>query len=379
MEATRNGLFSRELALTPETVAGLYVHIPAVQNHHHFDRSALVAAISQEIEHHSLHSREEPITTVYVGGRPSLLAAESIRTLARSLRNELDGDPIEEVTVEVRPANASSRSLKTLRQLGATRLSIEGLSFVDEDLTAVGASHSADEVVGAIERSREMGFRSVSVDLHFGAPGQSLSNWKASLQRTVELRVPHVALHELDPDDDRTDAEEERAECLAFAMTFLKAKGYEQYELTHFARLSHRSHHQENYYAHGNYLGLGPGAESFWWPDRSANTTARRWSNVEDPTAYVEQLIQGESPVAHRETLDRSALAREYVLLRLRTNDGLNLDVLETRYGVDLRSRKSSALHRLTEEGLIHDDPDRVRLTDRGRLLTDAITQRLLP
>lgn len=379
MEATGNGVRLRELTPSLHTVAGLYLHIPQRVDRRSSDHSAFMTALTDEFEHYTSPTTEEPFTTLYVGGRPFLLPAGSIRTLAHSLRNEIESNRIEEVTVEINPADASSRQLRELHQLGVTRLSIEGLSFVPEDLRTSGASHSVDEVVGAIERARQMGFRSLSVDLHFGGPGQSLSNWKASLQRAVDLRVPHVVLHELNPGDDRTDAEEERAECLAFAMTFLKAKGYEQYELTHFARPGHRSRHQENYYAHGNYLGLGPGAESFWWPNRSTNTMAQRWSKVEDTEAYLEHLARGEFPVAHRETLDHTALAREYVLLRLRTDEGLNLDVLDTRYGVDLRARRSSTLHRLVEEGLIHDEPDRVRLTHRGCLLTDAITQRLLP
>ena len=99
---------------------------------------------------------------------------------------------------------------------------------------------------------------------------------------------------------------------------------------------------------------------------------------MSDPATYVERLRNDASPVEQLESPDRSALAREYILLRLRTKAGLDLDVLGDRYGFPLRARRASTLDRLAEEELIHDDPDRVRLTDRGRLLTDAITQRLI-
>lgn len=360
-------------------MAGLYLHIPPRPHRRSFDNSAFAKALSRELDHYSPRTTEESFRTLYVRGWSAPLLSGASRILPPSLRKETGGGSIEEVTVELSPTAVPSRQLSALRQFGVTRLSIEGLSFVAEDLRAIDASHSVDEIVDVIEQVRQLGFSSFSVDLHFGGPGQSLANWKASLQRAVELRVPHIALHEFGPNDESREGSEKQAECLAFAMTFLRARGYEQYELTHFARPGHRSHHQEHYYAHGNYLGLGPGAESFWWPDRSANTTAQRWSNVDAPESYVECLTRGEPPVAQRETLDRGALAREYVLLRLRTNEGLNLDVLDSRYGVDLRPRKSSTLHRLAEEGLIHDDPDRVRLTNRGCLLADAITLRLLP
>lgn len=360
-------------------MAGLYVHIPSHRNRRSTDRSAFVRALAREFDRSVPHSIQESIRTVYVGGRPSLRSLGPTDPIVDALRTTMDSDSIEEATVEITPPQVYPQHLNVLRQMGATRLSIEAISFVEDDLAAVDASYSVDELVGTIDRVWRRGFRSFSVDLHFGTPGQSLSNWKASLQRAVELRVPHIALHEFDPTDEPRVESEKRAECLAFAMTFLRAKGYERYELTHFARPRHRSRHQEHYYAHGNYLGLGPGAESFWWSDRSANTTALRWSNVDDTESYAECLTRGETPVAQRETVDRGALAREYVLLRLRTNEGLNLDVLDTQYGVDLSSRKSSTLQRLAEEGLIHDDPERVRLTHRGCLLADAITLRLLP
>jgi oxygen-independent coproporphyrinogen-3 oxidase len=192
----------------------------------------------------------------------------------------------------------------------------------------------------------------------------------------VALRVPHVTLHEETPPDDRD--QNDRADRFAFAMQFLNAKGYAQYELTHFARPGHRSQYQEHVYAHGNVLGLGPGAESFWWAHRSDPSTAERWSNGTDVAAYVGHSRDGAGPVTHRTSLDQRALAQEYILLRLRTIDGLDLNLLDDRYNFPLRARRASTLERLADEGLIHDDPDHLRLTPRGRLLADAVTRELI-
>lgn len=360
-------------------MAALYVHIPARLNRRPPDTSAFTTALTREMHQYArpLFS-DRDAQTLYIGGdRPSGLAPSTLRTVFQSIHQTLGTASLTETTVELHPDDASPAYLKALRQLEITRLSINARSFAKDELRALGASHSAEELHRILREARRIGFEHTSVDLFFGGGVQSLSAWKTSLQRTVDLRVPHITVHERTPTENRHA--DDRAERLAFAMTFLDAKGYEQYELTHFARPGHRSRHQEQYYTHGNYLGLGPGAESFWWPNRSDNTTAQRWSNVEDPEAYVEHLRRGAVPVARRETLHDIALAREYVLLRLRTNEGLNLHVLETRYGIDLRSRRASVLDRLREEDLIEDDPDFVRLTDRGRLLTDAITRRLLP
>lgn len=354
----------------------LYLHVP----HRLAHPSAFVAAACHEMELCAEPPfTDAPVRMLYVGGgRPSHLSPSALRTLVDACRQSFDASRLEEVTVELHPSDASAGVCEALRNLGITRLSIEGRSFVDAELQAVEMSYSAADLRQTLNHALETGFDSVSVDLMFGGPHQSLSTWKASLQRAVDLRVPHVTLHELDAGEGTPREDEVRADCFAFAMTFLRAKGYEQYELTHFARPGHHSRYQSHVYAHGNVLGLGPGAESFWWPERDSGTTAERWSNVTNVAAYVERLHDDEAPVARRETLDRPALAREYILLRLRTNDGLDLAVLENRYDCPLRRKKHDTLERLAAEGLIHHDPPHVRLTERGRLLTDAITQRLI-
>ena len=349
-------------------MAGLYLHVPFQQSPRSSDESAFAAALTREIEQYAQHPlTDRAFRTLYVGGgRPSCLSESALRTFVEAVRRKLGTGAIEEVTLELHPTDASPLFLTALRELGVTRLSIGDPSLVDEALRPT------------LRQAREAGFERLSADLVFGGAEQSHAAWKQRLQRIVDLRVPHVTLHERTPNGNETSGEGERPDRFAVAMTFLGAKGYEQYELTHFARPGHRSRYQAHVYAHGNVLGLGPDAESFWWPTRPDPSTAQRWSNVTDMTAYVERLRNDESPVAQRETLDRTALAREYVLLRLRTSAGLDLDVLDDRYELSLRTRRASTLDRLAEEELIHDDPDRVRLTDRGRLLTDAITQRLI-
>ena len=372
-------------------MAGLYVQVPFRQEPRSSDgastaapgsadESAFVEALSREADRYAQHPlTEAPISTLYVGSnRPSALSPTLLDAITGALRPVVDASAIPEATVELNPDNISLSYVNGLRQLGLTRVSVEALSLVPDDLRTIGAAPSIGDLPRTLRRVRRAGFETVSVDLSFGGAEHSLSHWKASLHRAVELRVPHIALHERDPSKVFEADQKERARRLGFAMRFLRAKGYEQYELTHFARPGHRSRHQEKYYAHGNYLGLGPGAESFWWPDRTDPSTARRWSNVSDPATYVERLRNDASPVEQLESPDRSALAREYILLRLRTKAGLDLDVLDDRYELSLRTRRASTLDRLAEEELIHDDPDRVRLTDRGRLLTDAITQRLI-
>ncbi len=357
-------------------MTALYLHVPAEP----VDASTLVTAVRRELTHYARPPfTDASVRTLYVGGgRPSRLSPSALRPLIDACQTLFDAAAPPEITLELHPSDASPDNLEALRRLGITRLSIRGQSFVDAKLRALEASHSAEDLRDTIGRVQRMGIESASVDLMFGGPNPSLSAWKASLQRAVGLRVPHVTLHELNADSPSQHDDEARADRFAFALRMLRAKGYEPYELTHFARPGHRSRYQEHVYAHGNVLGLGPGAESLWWPDRTDPSTAERWANVSDVATYVERLRDDASPVARREPLDRTALAREYMLLRLRTSEGLALNVLRDRYDCPLRREKRATLDRLATEGLIHDDPDRVRLTDRGRLLADAVTRRLI-
>jgi oxygen-independent coproporphyrinogen-3 oxidase len=298
-----------------------------------------------------------------------------VHTVAELLVDVLDVSVIAEATMEMSPADATPRYVQGLTRLGVTRLSLPVLSFTPDVLRAVEAPHTVDDAARALRLVRETTFQSYSVDLLFGAPRQSLADWTTTLRRAIELDVPHVTLLEVPAGD---GDEGDRADQLERAMTLLGEAGYEQYELTHFAKPGHRSVHQEHYYAHGNYLGLGPGAESFWWPDRSTPTGAHRWKTPSDLNRYLTCPPQPDPSASGPQPLDPNDLVQEYILLRLRTDDGLDLDRLATQYNLDLRARKASLIDRLRTDGLIHDDPDRIRLTRRGRLLTDAITRRLL-
>lgn len=373
-------------------MAGLYVHVPFRRTAHAYDesyavdvesadRSAFVTALQRELRADArTYAAEEAITTIYAGGgRPSLLPLKSVHSILTTVVDVFDASSFEEGTAEINPADVTPDYMRGLKRMGFDRLSIPILSFFPADLQAIGAPHSAEEAVEALRMTRLIGFDDVSIDLLFGWPEQSVSDWRAVLTLAVELDVPHVTLIEATESAAPVAGTETRADQLEFAMTFLQSEGYEQYELTHFARPGHRSAHQEAYYAHGNYLGLGPSAASFWWQNRSRAAVGRRWTNVSDLAEYAALLDDGASPVAYRETLSPTALAREYVLLRLRTTQGIDLDRLDNRYGVDLVAEHETVLDSLQERGLLHHDERSVRLTNQGRLLADAIAQQLLP
>jgi oxygen-independent coproporphyrinogen-3 oxidase len=371
-------------------VAGLYVHVPFRRGAQPTDESDYLVtenpdvsrfetALRQELRYYAQdYADDEPIRTVYAGGgRPSLLPLSSVHAILTTLLDIFDASQFEEATAEVNPADATPRYLHGLARLGVDRLSLSVQSFFPGVLQSIDAPHTAADTMRALQLAREAHFNTLSADLLFGAPHQSLNTWEATLRQAVEMGVPHLTITEYPTTSE--DSEALRADQLKLAMRMLQSEGYEQYELTHFAQPDHRSAHQKNYYAHGNYLGIGPSAESFWWPDRSGPSRAQRWSNVSDLDRYATLLDQRSPPASDQQPLDRKALAQEYILLRLRTRAGLDLHRLKDTYGVDLWALKKEVIDRLIDENLIHNDGDTVRLTLQGRLVTDAIIQRLLP
>ncbi len=371
-------------------MAGLYVHIPFQRTPHAYDDSyavdvdsadcsRFVSALRRELRSKAnTYVTREPISTLYAGGgRPSLLSLGSVHSLLRTFIDVFDTSELQEATVEVAPADATSDYLHGLRRMGIDRLSLPVLSFFPSALRAVDAPHTTHEAIRAIRRARTVGFNTLSVDLLFGGADQSLADWRAVLQLAVAMDLPHLTLIEADGPSVASD--DALANRFKFAMRFLQSEGYNQHELTHFARDGHHSRHQENYYAHANQLGMGPSAESFWWPRRTADGNAQRWANVADLDEYANLLNDGASPVSYRDPLDRTALAQEYVMLRLRTRAGLDLNRLEHQYGCDLRAEHGDTLDRLCDNGLLHRTNNTIHLSNRGVLVADAIARRLLP
>ncbi|MFP4227264.1 MAG: coproporphyrinogen-III oxidase family protein [Salinivenus sp.] len=367
---------------SPPSPVGLYVHVPFRRAPRPYDDAAY-AMVSPAARHRYLSALEteaevfaaprladRSVTSVHVGGgRPSLLPLSDLQRILAIL----PVDSVSELTVEVSPADASAEYMDGLADLGATRVCVEGLSFSTAALHSLDAPAPVDAVEATIERAKLTEIHSLALDLVFGMEGLSTQTWTETLRRAVALDLPHLSIAEAPS----PASANEGADQMERALSLLTDAGYEHYSLTHFAQPGHRSAHQVHYDRHGSVLGLGPSAASLWWTQPSP-PRAERWSNVEDLDAYVRRLRQNKLPATNQETLSAHALGRDYILLRLRTRDGLDLGVLRNSYGVRLSAAAEALVDRLRAEGLAVDAPNRVRLTPRGRLLTDAITRRLL-
>ncbi|UFU04942.1 radical SAM family heme chaperone HemW [Ruania halotolerans] len=317
---------------------------------------------------------QREVRTVFVGGgTPTLLAPGELASMLEAVERTWGVAPDAEVTTEANPDSVDARDLAALAEAGFTRVSFGMQSVVPEVLATLDRTHDPERVPQVVRWARAAGL-SVSLDLIYGAPGETLAQWQRSIDAVVALEPDHVSAYALvveqgtkmaaqvrrgelpmpDPDDE--------ADKYELAAALLARAGYDWYEISNFARTpSDRCRHNIAYWRSADWWGIGPGAHS--------HVGGHRWWNVKHPRPYAAQLAGGRLPVAGSETLSRDDREVERILLGVRLADGLEV-------GRELLAR----LPDLVADGLIDAQAaagGRAVLTLRGRLLADTVVRRL--
>jgi len=316
-------------------------------------------------------------TVFFGGGTPTLLPVSQLAQLLDGIRDAWGLEAGAEVTTEANPDSVGPDSLAALAEAGFTRVSFGMQSAVPHVLATLERTHDPDRIPLVVEWARAAGLQ-VSLDLIYGTPGESLDDWRASLELALAQHPDHLSAYALivesgtklarqiargdvaQPDDDL------QADMYELADGLLRDAGYDWYELSNWTMdAAHRSRHNLGYWTGQDWWGVGPGAHS--------HVGGVRWWNVKHPAAYAERIAAGVSPAAGRETLDEATRRTETVLLTSRVSDGLAISEL------DLPGR--GAVAGLIADGLIDGRAalnGRVVLTLSGRLLADAVVRRLL-
>ncbi len=384
-------------------MAGAYVHVPFCRSscpycdYFHVVRKRSTARFTQalcsEIGRASATlAADESISSIYFGGgTPSVLPHQELGRIREALEKGFSVIPDAEVSIECNPEDVDSSFARSLAGLGMNRVVLGAQSFYKRDLELLGRRHTGEDIQQAVLALRQAGIGNVSLDLMLAVPDQPAEYWAANLERAANLSVPHISTYELTlepgaplaPDLEARGlgqlSEEDRADQMLFTMDYLRSRGYGYYELTNYAKPGKESRHSALYSDHGNVAGFGPSAYSFWW-HRLPKTGVRRWSNTRDLHAYTEQALAGRSVVEEERLLDPDRLAREYVMIRLRTSEGIDLEKLENDYGFDLLTERVEALAQLESEKLIASIRNgKLRLTDQGKLVCESVGNMLAP
>ncbi len=316
-----------------------------------------------------------PVRTVFFGGgTPTLLPAGALVGLLAAVRDRFEVAPDAEVTTEANPESVDPAYLEALAAAGFNRLSLGMQSARPGVLAVLDRRHTPGRATQVVGWARQAGFGSVSLDLIYGSPTETIDDWRASLDSARACEPDHVSAYSLivEPGT-RLAARIQRgelaapqddfhADCYHLAEVLLTRAGYAAYEVSNWARPGHSSRHNLAYWLGHDWWGIGPGAHS--------HVGGVRWWNVRHPRDYSARLAAGASPAQARELLTDEQRRVERVLLELRLAEGLPLDVLTPT--------ELARVPAVVAAGLAEPDPARLRLTLRGRLLADAVVRDLL-
>lgn len=372
-------------------MAGIYIHIPFCKSRCIYCgfysttlldlRKKYINAVCREMELRKNYIRE-PFSTIYLGGgTPSLLDEAELTKLFLYINNVYDVDRNAEITMECNPDDITPEFTNMLNRLPINRVSMGAQTFADSRLRLLHRRHNSDEVKHAVKLLREAGIKNISIDLMFGFPDESLSQWKEDISAALALNVEHISAYSLMYEENTplwkmldTGKVKEIDEELSLTMfkelvCQLTDAGYEHYEISNFARPGYRSRHNSSYWHQVPYIGLGAAAHSF-------DLNSRQW-NVADLKLYIEEINNGIIPM-EREELDNDTTFNDIITTALRTSDGIDLNAMETRLGKRYRNTLISAAGKHIEQGLLEIRHDRLRLTSEGIFISDMVMSDLM-
>ena len=320
-----------------------------------------------------------PIQSIYFGGgTPTALAATQLTAILSEVRKHFTLTSDCEITVEAHPSTVSEQDLVQLYQAGVTRMSFGAESMEDGDLARIGRPGAGSETVTAVAQARAAGFTNINLDVMYGLPGQSLVDWKRTLAHCLTMKPAHLSAYALTVEEDtrlasniqrqRSPAPDEglQIEMDEAAQQILGDAGYERYEVSNYAKPGYACRHNLLYWTNGEYLGLGPSAQSY--------LDGTRFGNVADLMAYNTSLTANCLPIEDRTRLSEKEQLRDAVIFGLRLIRGIpsrHLHQHAANYG------HAAVTTQLLAQQLIEEDGERSRLSARGRLQADTIAGQL--
>lgn len=419
-------------------MAGLYIHIPFCESRCIYCgfysttslklRDDYVDALCKEMELRPIPSAlgaRESIETIYLGGgTPSQLTGSQLIRLFEAIRknylpdgfqdgssdgfhDELPNEqkvlcPKMEITMECNPDDVTEEFCETLQQLPINRVSMGAQTFSDHRLRFLHRRHNAAEVRTAIERLRRIGIRNISIDLMFGFPYETLTDWQSDIDAAIQLGVEHISAYSLMYEEgtalyrmleqgkiEEIDEETSR-QMYELLISRLTEAGYEHYEISNFARPGKRSRHNSSYWHEIPYIGIGAAAHSYKRSDKNGESVKngendetgslsacspleaiRSW-NVDDIREYISRINQGELP-SESETLDLNTRYNDLITTALRTSDGINIKKMEQEFGTELAKKMMQEAEKHIARGLMKITDGNLSLTHQGLYISDDV------
>jgi oxygen-independent coproporphyrinogen-3 oxidase len=338
-----------------------------------------VHCLIREIEKAAADFSQVPVETIFFGGgTPNLLSSEQIGVILEALANGFNIEDDAEISIEANPYRHNPGALKLIREAGINRISLGAQSFCDQELKLLGRLHTANDVLETIEAVSEAGFDNFSLDLIYGIPGQSLQSWQDNLKKAVNCKPKHISAYLLQLSDqtpmarqvDRKEIHllDDDTEALMYysSIEYLSEQGFKHYEISNFAQPGYECRHNLRYWYAQQYLGLGPGAVSYY--------DCKRVMNEPRVIDYMNNWEKGKiHPVQVLETMSEQELIVDAIILGLRLTGGINRRDFQNRFGVDIIDTYHDVISKGIENQLLNFTDDTLALSVKGYFLANEV------
>lgn len=368
---------------------GLYIHIPfCVSKCNYCDFNSF--KLNKELKHRYIKDLkkemllykdefiEKEITSVFLGGgTPSILESEEISEIFFHIKSNFNIRKDAEITIECNPGTLSKEKLITMKDLGINRLSIGLQATQDNHLKYIGRIHTYEEFVKNYKEALDIGFKNINIDLMYALPNQNFDEWKESLEKIVKLNPSHISAYSLileegtklydmhEKNEFEMIDEDTDIKMYNYTINYLKEHGYNQYEISNYAKSGFECNHNILYWKCNHYIGLGPGASGY--------INNYRYNNLESLNDYHEKLLNNEKPIDFIDELSVEDKIQEKIFMGLRMNEGIKFDEFKDKFDLDFKARFKDVLKRLKENKLIIEDEFGIKFTQEGREISNSI------
>ncbi|NMB96990.1 MAG: oxygen-independent coproporphyrinogen III oxidase [Clostridiaceae bacterium] len=370
---------------------GLYIHIPFCKSKCYYcdfnsyaSKSEIIPiycnALIKEIEYYDsiINKNKYRVKSVFIGGgTPSFIDSEYLAKILEKCRDIFELEENAEITIEANPGTLSKEKLNAYKSAEINRLSLGLQAWQDRLLKSLGRIHTAAEFVENLFAAREVGFNNISVDLIFGLPGQSLSEWLQTLDNVIKLNVNHLSCYSLKIEEG-TVLHEKIKNCeIAYpdeeldrdmyhkTIAILNKNGFIHYEISNFSRPGFESIHNLIYWNVEPYIGIGAGAHSYF--------EGTRYNNEEIPENYISAISEGKIPKKNIDVLTFQDSISEYLILGLRLTRGIKIEEFKQKFGKDLFELYGGKIDNLIKRELIRIENGHLKLTAIGLDLANQV------
>ena len=368
---------------------GLYIHIPFCIskckycdfNSYKLDlnkKNRYLKALEKEMSFYKEEVKCKEVDTIFIGGgTPSILKEDEIGTLFKNIKANFKIKENAEITMECNPGTLTLDKLKTMKECGVNRLSIGLQAVQNHHLKYIGRIHTFEEFEKNYFQARKVGFENINIDLMYALPNQKQEEWKESLHKIVELNPEHISAYSLILEEDtelydmynrnefKLLDEDTDIQMYEYTINYLKKHGYNQYEISNYAKQAYECKHNILYWKCENYVGLGASASGF--------LDGIRYNNISYLDDYEKIILEGKKPIDWKEKQCIKDRIEESIFLGLRMNEGIKFKDFKLKYNLDFVEKYKSEIKKLKDLDLIEKDDEGIRLTQKGREISNSV------